>query len=125
MDDDENIFDRMQRTMEDFMKDEEFRSEMEKIFEDFNRKLEKIFEERSPIRATEDLSLHNLIESIDNDEMREYMKKKVPWRQEIKDEMLQYKEETGKNAVLNGMITKTFQNWLYQKVKKSFRLKKI
>ena len=45
MDEEENIFDRMRTTMEDFMKDEELRLEIEKIFEDFNRKKKKPLKE--------------------------------------------------------------------------------
>ena len=113
----ENPFDRMRKVMEDFMKDEKFRLEIKKMIENFEKESKKMLKELRPIDALTNLSLHTRIESIDNDEMREYMKKKVSWGQEIKDEMHQYKEETGRNAVLNGMITEMFQNWLYQKVK--------
>ncbi|MBA7520558.1 hypothetical protein ES705_12654 [subsurface metagenome] len=39
----------MRTTMEDFMKDEELRLEIEKIFEDFNRKKKKPLKEMGDI----------------------------------------------------------------------------
>lgn len=83
MDEEENIFDRMRRTMEDFMKDEEFRSEMEKIFEDFNRKMKKPLKEMGDTIAGFELLLSHRIESIKNDKFRNWVKKKVANREEI------------------------------------------